>query len=468
MSTESNLRTILLCLIGSAATVVAGCQKLPETLRSFAPLDSATQSAVSPYDQDRRDWWEANKNKAEFVPGRGYKIAGVEGYFDKNGCPMDGGGVTPVVHERSLDDDEKDSSNYLLGDFAESMSPSNTIKKVKNAVGLGPNEKVARELMAEGQELFRKREYAKAAAKFEKADKRWPDTKLAEDALFMQAESLFFADDYPAASDAYAELAKEFPSTGHLDKAMTRQFAIGHYWQQMHDSNPHWPVTPNVTNGTKPHFDTLGHAIRAYENIRLSDPTGPLADDALMATATAYFTNGHYDDADYHFGLVRTEYPQSEHQFGAHLLGLQTKLRRYQGPDYDGTVLDEAEKLAEQLLRQFPTEMQDKANRQRVEEMRAQVAAEKALRLWNMAEFYANRNQYGSARMYWRDIIEKYPGTEMADKAQKQMTETQSEPAEPPERMKWLIDVFSTVEDPNEEEKSSSEAATAEEKTQQP
>ena len=50
-----------------------------------------------------------------------------------------------------------------------------------------------------------------------------------------------------------------------------------------------------------------------------------------MATANAHFVNGRWDDADYHYGLLRTEYPKSEHQFQAHLLGLRCKLLRYQG-----------------------------------------------------------------------------------------------------------------------------------------
>ena len=82
-------------------------------------------------------------------------------------------------------------------------------------------------------------------------------------------------------------------------------------------------------------------------------PTGPLADDAVMATANAHFLKAHWEEADYNYGLLRSEYPKSEHQFQAHLLGLRCKLLRYQGPGYEGGPLDEAEDLATQLLTQF-------------------------------------------------------------------------------------------------------------------
>ena len=90
-------------------------------------------------------------------------------------------------------------------------------------------------------------------------------------------------------------------------------------------------MTPNGYDQTRPWLDTLGHAIKTYDNIRLNDPTGPRADDAIMATANIYFQRGRFDDADYHYSLLRREYPRSELQFEAHLLGLQAKLRKYQG-----------------------------------------------------------------------------------------------------------------------------------------
>ena len=162
-----------------------------------------------------------------------------------------------------------------------------------------------------------------------------------------------------------------------------------------------------------------------------------------MATATAYFAQGRYDDADYHFDLLRREYPKSEHQYQAHLLGLQCKLQRYQGPDYDGAVLEEADHVANQLLKQFATQLKSKEERQRIEQLRGEIAAQRALRDWNMAEFYANRKQFRAARIYWQGLIKKHPDTKLAEQAQKRLTETRAELGEPPVRLKWLVDMFS-------------------------
>jgi len=420
------------------ASVFSGCQTVGKTLSGLNPLAASDSSMQSPPEKERERWWDANRDRAEFVPGEGFRIEGVAGYFDEKGRPIKGP-IQQASYEATIVDDKDASSESIL----DRLDPAVTVDKLKKAFGQGPDEARAKELLAEGETLFQQRQFEDATSKFEKAARRWPATALAENARFMQAESLFFADEYAESNDVYSELIKDFSKTRHLDKVLARLFDIARYWQQMHEANPQWMVTPNILDDTRPGFDTMGHAIRTYDNIRLSDPTGPLADSALMATATAYFAQGRYDDADYHFDLLRREYPKSEHQYQAHLLGLQCKLRRYQGADYDGAVLEEADHVANQLLKQFPTQLNSSEERQRIEQLRSEIAAQRALRDWNMAEFYANRKQFRAARIYWQGLIKKYPNTKLAERAQARLTETQAEPAEPPVPLKWLADMFS-------------------------
>ena len=150
---------------------------------------------------------------------------------------------------------------------------------------------------------------------------RWPDSPLEEDALFLQGESEFFSDQYSKAHDTYGGLLKKYANTRHLDTVVAREFAIGRYWEQMYDANPTWPTTPNVTDNSRPMFDTFGYAIQAYERVRQYDPTGPLADASLMALGNAYFRHGQYEDAAYNYDTLRKEYPNSKYQMKAHLLG---------------------------------------------------------------------------------------------------------------------------------------------------
>ncbi len=297
--------------------------------------------------------------------------------------------------------------------------------------------------MEEGRTLFHEKKYKEAGEKFATAADRWPDSPLEEDALFLQAESEFFADQYSKAHDTYGGLLKKAPNTRHLDTVTAREFAIGRYWEQMYDAHPTWPTTPNVTDKSRPMFDTFGYAVQAYERVRQYDPTGPLADASLMALGAAYFRRGQFEHAAENYDVLLKEYPNSKYQMKAHLLDLQAKMRVYQGPLYDETALKEAGKIADQTLRQFGNQLG--AERERVVQAQAQIYEERANREYIRAEYYADHKYYGAARLYYKGVIDEYPGTEMAKLARAKMNDYHSLPDEPPSRFAWLTGMFSTT-----------------------
>lgn len=327
--------------------------------------------------------------------------------------------------------EEDDSKNALLD-----LDVEKWWNDLKSAGGLGPDETLARQHYAEGMKLFKERKFLEAAKLFQKAADRWPDSPLEEDSLFMTGESYFFGDRYGDAHDAFLMLFKKYEFSTHLETAVAREFAIGVYWLKMQEKNPQWPVTPNLTDKSRPLFDTFGNAINAFLAIRLNDPTGPLADDAVMATANAYFLLGRWEDAAYHYDMLRTEYPNSEHQSTAHVLGLQAKMRMYQGARYDGTPLEESKEIADQTLKQFRQDLGDELPR--VAKARAQIDAQLAERSWMMGQYYDRNRYYGAARLYYNAILREYPDTALAPMARKRLEEIATEPDTPPDRLGWL------------------------------
>jgi outer membrane protein assembly factor BamD (BamD/ComL family) len=347
--------------------------------------------------------------------------------------PPPDGGVS--INEARNNAKEK-KTGFELSDLA----PEKAWNNLKAAAGYGPDEKIAREAKKEGEALYREKKYKEAMEKFGIAADRWPDTSLEEDALYMQGESAFFADLYPKAHDVFGGLLKKYPNTRYLDTVMIREFAIGRFWEQLYDAHPSWPVTPNLTDKNKPMFDTFGYAVQAYERIRHYDPLGPLADDSLMALGNAYFRREQYADAAEQYDLLRKEYPNSPYQLNAHLLGLQAKMRVYQGTPYDGTPLRDGEKIAKQTLTQFGSKLGE--NRDRVLRAHAQIVEEQANREFLQAQYYEQHKYYGAARYYYKYIIDKYPTTDKAKEAKDRMEKIQNEPDEPPDHLKWLKDVL--------------------------
>lgn len=407
----------------------SGCTSLPTSMPRM-PTWSLAGAAAEP---GTRDWWKSNKKRAELVPGKGYRVEGVAGYFDNAGRPMD----APMSEESLVvTEDDKPTQGLLPG-----LDPRRQYGKARAAVGLGPNQQRAQAAFDKGQELYAEGRYSRAARRFKEAAERWPKSSIEQQAMFQQANCYFFDDQYIEARDKYAELLEKYPNSGQVDLVIERLWAIGMYWEKYHEYEPRWALTPNFLDQTRPWFDTLGHAVKTYEHIQLYDPTGPRSDDAIMAIAGIYFRTNRYSDADHYYSLLRQQYPRSDFQFEAHLLGLQAKLKKYQGPEYDGTPLDEAKVLANQLRNQFSRRL-NAEERKRLDETRAQVAQAIAARDMTMASHYEKTANHGSARVYYNDVIKKFPESQLASVARERLAENAEEPARPEEPMKWLVDMF--------------------------
>jgi outer membrane protein assembly factor BamD (BamD/ComL family) len=163
-----------------------------------------------------------------------------------------------------------------------------------------------------------------------------------------------------------------------------------------------------------------------------------------MAMGNANFTRGRYEDAAQHYDTLRKEYPNSEFQVPAHLLGLQAKLRTYQGGLYDGAPLEEADQIARQALTQFGRELGPEKDR--LLDATKEISEKKAERDWAMGQFYERKGCYGAARYYYIDLIKNYPLTRHAEIARKRLAEIRDRPDVPPNRFKWLTNLFPSDE----------------------
>ncbi len=264
-------RARLSIVVGLALLAAGGCASWRKP--KSAPLPPPTE--------DQLEFWEANKDRARYLPGKGYAVDGAPGYYDDQGRPIPEEKIAEVARPDANFDVEPES-------FAERS------KRLTNAWktfwGKGPNERIAKAAFTEGDSLFRQAKYYEAAKQYKIAYDRGPDLPQEEDCLFKCAESYFFADRYSKANDYYGILVKKYSNTDYLDRIVARRFAIARYWEQCDHKKHHWALTPNLADKTRPIFDTRGHALKCYDKVRLDDPTGPLADDSIMAAANAYFS----------------------------------------------------------------------------------------------------------------------------------------------------------------------------------
>jgi outer membrane protein assembly factor BamD (BamD/ComL family) len=227
-----------------------------------------------------------------------------------------------------------------------------------------------------------------------------------------------------------------------MDTVDRRRFAIAKYWIDHHEKNPDSPITPNLLARDRPLFDKFGHAIRVFDKIRYDAPMSRLSDDATIAAGLALFREGKYQRADELFSDLRQTFPDSEHQFQAHLLGVQCKLKIYQGPDYSVTPMDEAEELIRQMARQFPQEAEE--HRDFLTKAWQQVRLNKAQHDYQMARYYHRRKEFAAARQYYERVRDGYSDTSLGKESVEMLAQIADSPDKPDQPLPWLANMFPT------------------------
>jgi outer membrane assembly lipoprotein YfiO len=365
------------------------------------------------------------------------------------------GGVETVSYEEEVYEVDEDP-----GFSIDKLSPEAIGTSFSKAIGQGPNRDVAKRFLGEADGLYDaavqlqasgsspseyKKGFRKAGELYLTAAKRFPDSSIEQDALFRAGESFFFGDSYDKANECYEKLIQKYGGSRLVDKAEARRFAIAQYWAELQEVNPDHLWSYNFTNPERPARDTGGHARRVFNNIRLEDPTGKLADDATMALGNAYFRNGSYIDAADTYEDLRKAYPGSQHVFTASMLEIQSRLRAYRGPAYDGTGIEKADRLMESVVEQFPQQVQDQ--RTALDELAAEIRYQLADREMYLARLYDRRHENRAARLYYGKVVAQYSDTILAEEARERLAELQGKPELPKQKLKWLVDVLPESKD---------------------
>lgn len=356
------------------------------------------------------------------------------------------------VSRLKLDNDEKMRELASIDDTRgplERVLQAAHLERARHDRSLAPAAGLEEYQQAEA--LYEQGKFKQAEKAFKKIakNKDYQQSPVREDALFMIAETQFALERYAYAQDSYDRLMKEFPSTRHLERSVKQLFSIAQTWlefpqtvtpseiQLVDFENPQAtppptdpkgkpkgltrriPIFPEFWDRRRPMFDTDGRALQALKSIWLNDPTGPLADDALMMTASHYLRKGDYIEADHIYSTLREEYPQSPHLENAFVLGSHVKLMSYQGSAYDGKSLESAGELKESTLRLYP----NNSAKARIENDLRKIEEAKADRDWKRVQFWQKKKKPRAVAVYCNSLIENYPTSSYADLARQKLAE---------------------------------------------
>ncbi len=101
----------------------------------------------------------------------------------------------------------------------------------------------------------------------------------------------------------------------------------------------------NMTDKTQPLFDTPGTALKCYDSVRVNDPRGPWLIGLPWRRGTWRSIGTVTKTRITITTSCRMDYPKSKYQLQSHLLGVQCKVLKYQGPGYNSKPLEEAKSV---------------------------------------------------------------------------------------------------------------------------
>lgn len=300
----------------------------------------------------------------------------------------------------------------------------------------------------EANRLYAAGKFGAAARIFKQVANSQKNTAFGEEALFMLGEAYYKLGQYAQAQTAYEQLIADYPSTRRVEDVTHRLFRVASTWldvpvpattvseiqqagyeegqggsepQKLNsdDITVKVPLLPNFHDKSRPIFDTSGRALRALKTIWLNDPTGPLADDAIMMTATHFLKKRNHVEADRYYKILREEYPKSPHLEKAFVLGSHVKLLSYQGPRYEGNTLAEARELKEATLRLFP----DNSQRQQIRAELQDIYDAEAERQWIRVQHWQGKKKPKAVALACKQLISEFPESKWAEMARKTLSQ---------------------------------------------
>ncbi len=272
------------------------------------------------------------------------------------------------------------------------------------------------------EQLYQKGKLPEAEEAFAKIAKNRKETSAGERAQFYLAEVQFERKRYVKANDSYTTLVTVYPTTKYLEKSVAREYAIGDMWLSYDEgtgkAEERLPETARL-DWRMPIVDVGGSALAVMEHVRQHDPTGPLADDAVMRMADHHYKLNDFETAAEYYDQLIANDPKSPFLQKAQLASIEAKMLAYLGPEYDGDGLEKAKSTIRATQAAFP-ERQASTSDELYHKLDI-IAEQKAERAFTTATYYKSAGAVDAAEYYYKMVPARWPKSPYAEKAKTQI-----------------------------------------------
>lgn len=225
--------------------------------------------------------------------------------------------------------------------------------------------------------------------------------------VFLEAETLYADGKWAKAVRKYDEVLNKWSESWLRETVLERKFSIG-----LAFLNGHKRKVLMVLNLSA--FDEGEKIMYDIEN-RAGD--APIAKRALIAIARAYERRGQFVDAYYVWENINSRWTKGHLGTMAILEMAQDQHSSYRGPDYDHTGLNKAK----DHYRDIRTHYQQLAAEYEIDEKLKTIEEQLAYKQYSVGEYYDRTGSRQAARLYYKEVLDKWPDTAAAEMAQARM-----------------------------------------------
>lgn len=273
-------------------------------------------------------------------------------------------------------------------------------------------------------------DYKKSASEFEKLVRNYEYSEYASKSQYYVGLSYESMGKYYSAFQNYQKAIDNFPHSENIDEINAREYNIGNIYMAK--------ISPKLM-GTEL-MPPLDRAIEIYTKVVSNAPFGKLAPEAQFRQGEALKKAERYDEAIEAFQKVVEEYKDSpfldKAKYEVAFCAYKSTLK----PAYDSAPTDKAVKAFKDF-----TEANSDGELSKIADATVQCLKDRgAEKSFETAKFYEGIKQYGSAIIYYKDIVKRFPDSSFTPEARIkiQILETRLEAASCRDVKKWNLKFF--------------------------
>ena len=263
-----------------------------------------------------------------------------------------------------------------------------------------------KEQLVYAQAVFSDKKYKDAREEFKRLIQYFPKSVEAAEAQFYLGLCGEAEDNYYQAYLDYQKMIEMYPFSERIQEAIGKEYKIADEFMSGKKRKAMGVALP-VENP----------AIEIYKKVVDNSPYGTLAASAQYKLGLVLKGAGRYFEAEDEFNKVISAYPDSEWVSAAKFQIASCKASVSKSPDYDQESTREAKSKFEEFVREHPDA---ELSKEAVENLKG-LEEKEAESNFEIGRFYEKRKIPESAKIYYNTVIEKFPKSPWAAKAQERL-----------------------------------------------